>query len=313
MEITIKTILIILLINFIVAPFLILFLNRLGFYKKIKTTKEVEKKRNKKYYKHMLSNITTPSSFGFLLIILLAIYISVFKTSTESLIISSSAILLGTLGFVDDIFEFFLYRKINRWGMRARYKMPIQILVLFIALLLLSKSILLASIFAVPLAFILNSFNITDGMDGLAAGIAIPSFLFLAYLEYTQYGQSNIFFLILLVLSFLISFFVFNIKPAKVFLGDSGSYAIGAVLALLTIRYKLLFTIPVIAIFLVEGISSFIQISSIKVLKKKFFKIAPLHLHLLNSGWSQWRVILTSWIIQIVITTLTYVIYSYVG
>jgi phospho-N-acetylmuramoyl-pentapeptide-transferase len=191
--------------------------------------------------------------------------------------------------------------------------MPIQILVLFIALLLLSKSILLASIFAVPLAFILNSFNITDGMDGLAAGIAIPSFLLFTYLEYTQYGESSIFFLILLLLTFLITFFIFNIKPAKVFLGDSGSYAIGGVLALLTIRYNLLFTIPVIAIFLVEGISSFIQIVSIKVLKKKFFKIAPLHLHLLNSGWSPWRVILAAWIIQIVITTLIYVIYSYVG
>ena len=313
MEITIKTILIIILINLLVAPILVLLLRKLRFYKKIETDKEIEKRRNKRYYKYMLSNIATPSSFGVLLILLLAIYVSVFKTSSEPLIISSSAILLGTLGFIDDIFEFFLYRKMNRWGMRARYKMPIQILVLFIAILLLSKSFILAGILAIPLAFILNSFNITDGIDGLATGIAIPAFLFLAYLEYIKYGQSSILFLILLVLTFLTTFFVFNIKPAKVFLGDSGSYAIGAILALLTIRYNLLFTIPVIAIFLIEGLSSFIQIFSIKVFKKKFFKIAPLHLDLLNSGWSQWKVILTAWTVQIVISTLTYVIYSYVG
>ncbi|NLZ24558.1 hypothetical protein GX888_02330, partial [Candidatus Dojkabacteria bacterium] len=140
-----------------------------------------------------------------------------------------------------------------------------------------------------------------------------PSFLFLGYLEYTKYGQSSILYLILLVLTFLIVFFVFNIKPAKVFLGDSGSYAIGAILALLTIRYNLLFTIPLILIFLIEGLSSFIQIFSIKIFRKKYFKIAPLHLDLLNSGWSKWKIILTAWILQIVITTLTYVIYLYVG
>lgn len=314
MEIMVKTILIMLLTNLILAPVLITLLRKLGFYKKIKTNnKEVERQRNKRYYKHMLSNIATPSSFGVLLIIILAIYIFAFSTSTESLIISASAILLGTLGFIDDIFEFFLYKKMNRWGMKARYKLPIEILVLFVALFLLSDSIVFASILAIPLAFILNSFNITDGVDGLAAGIAIPSFLFFAYLEYTQYGQSNIFLLILLTLTFLVTFLAFNIKPAKVFLGDSGSYAIGTILAFLTFRYNLLFTIPVISLFLIEGISSFIQIFSIKIFKKKFFKIAPLHLHLLNSGWTQWRVILTAWIAQIVITTLTFVIYSYVG
>ena len=268
MEITIKTILIILLTNLILAPVLITLLRKLRFYKKIETNnKEVKKQRNKRYYNYMLSNITTPSSFGILLIILLAIYFCIF-TSTESLIISSTAILLGTLGFIDDILEFFLYKKMNRWGMRARYKLPIQILALFFALFLLSDSIVFASIFAIPLAFILNSFNITDGMDGLAAGMAIPSFLFFAYLEYTQYGESSILFLILLILTFLFSFLVFNIKPAKVFLGDSGSFAIGAVLALLTIRYNLLFTIPVISLFLIEGISSFIQIFSIKIFKR---------------------------------------------
>jgi len=313
MEMNIKSVLIILLLNLIIAPLFILLLRKLKFYKKIKANKEIERERNKRYYKHMLFNISTPSSFGFLLILILIIYISIFKTSLDSLIISSAAILLGTLGFVDDIFEFFLYGKMNRWGMKARYKMPIQILVLFFALLLLHKSIFIATIFSVPLAFILNSFNITDGMDGLAAGVAIPSFLFLSYLEYSQYGLSSIFFLILLLLTFLVTFFIFNIKPAKVFMGDSGSYAIGAILALLTIRYRLYLTIPVIALFLVEGISSFVQIFSIKIFKKKFFKIAPLHLQLLNSGWSQWKVILTAWIIQIIITLISFGIYTYVG
>lgn len=313
MEMNIKIILITLLINFLVAPVLIFSLRKLKFYKKIETDKETEKKRNQRYYKHMLSNIATPSSFGVLLILLLTIYLSLFKTSTEFQIIAISAVVLGILGLLDDIFEFFLYREIKRWGMKARYKMPIQILVLFIALVLISKSLIIAILLAIPLAFILNSFNITDGIDGLAAGIAIPSFLFLAYLEYTKYGQSSILYLILLVLTFLIVFFVFNIKPAKVFLGDSGSYAIGAILALLTIRYNLLFTIPLILIFLIEGLSSFIQIFSIKIFRKKYFKIAPLHLDLLNSGWSKWKIILTAWILQIVITTLTYVIYLYVG
>jgi phospho-N-acetylmuramoyl-pentapeptide-transferase len=95
-------------------------------------------------------------------------------------------------------------------------------------------------------------------------------------------------------------------------LGDSGSYALGAILAFLTFRYNIFFTIPLITVFLVEGISSLLQILSLGIFKRRVFKIAPLHLHLLNSGWSQWKVILTSWGTQAIIAILTFLAITYV-
>jgi phospho-N-acetylmuramoyl-pentapeptide-transferase len=115
-----------------------------------------------------------------------------------------------------------------------------------------------------------------------------------------------------LVIGFLVVFLIFNIKPAKVFLGDSGSYALGAILAFLTFRYNIFFTIPLITVFLVEGISSLLQILSLKIFKRRVFKIAPLHLHLLNSGWSQWKVIIIAWGTQAIIAILTFFAITYV-
>jgi phospho-N-acetylmuramoyl-pentapeptide-transferase len=312
MEINILALLIILGINLLISPFLIYALGRFGFYKQGETTKEIESKRNKKYYKHLLSNMHTPSTFGILLVLNLLIVTLLFKTSGTFKIVSLVAIILGLLGFADDLYEFFYYKKTGRWGFKARYKMFIQILTFFGLAYILTNSLLVSIPLSLIFAFILNSFNITDGLDGLAAGTALPTFAVFTYLEYLNYGTSDIFFLLLLVIGFLVVFLIFNIKPAKVFLGDSGSYALGAILAFLTFRYNIFFTIPLITVFLVEGISSLLQILSLGIFKRRVFKIAPLHLHLLNSGWSQWKVILTSWGTQAIIAILTFLAITYV-
>jgi phospho-N-acetylmuramoyl-pentapeptide-transferase len=312
MEINILALLIILGINLLISPFLIYALGRFGFYKQGETTKEIESKRNKKYYKHLLSNMHTPSTFGILLVLNLLIVTLLFKTSGTFKIVSLVAIILGLLGFADDLYEFFYYKKTGRWGFKARYKMFIQVLTFLGLAYILTNSLLVSISLSLIFAFILNSFNITDGLDGLAAGTALPSFAVFTYLEYLNYGTSDIFFLLLLVVGFLVVLLIFNIKPAKVFLGDSGSYAVGAILAFLTFRYNIFFTIPLITVFLVEGISSLLQILSLKIFKRRVFKIAPLHLHLLNSGWSQWKVILTSWGTQAIIAILTFFAITYV-
>jgi phospho-N-acetylmuramoyl-pentapeptide-transferase len=312
MEINILALLIILGINLLISPFLIYALGRFRFYKQGETTKEIESKRNKKYYKHLLSNMHTPSTFGILLVLNLLIVTLLFKTSGTFRIVSLVAIILGLLGFADDLYEFFYYKKTGRWGFKARYKMFIQILTFFGLAYILTNSLLVSIPLSLIFAFILNSFNITDGLDGLAAGTALPTFAVFTYLEYLNYGTSDIFFLLLLVIGFLVVFLIFNIKPAKVFLGDSGSYALGAILAFLTFRYNIFFTIPLITVFLVEGISSLLQILSLGIFKRRVFKIAPLHLHLLNSGWSQWKVIIIAWGTQAIIAILTFFAITYV-
>lgn len=300
--------------NLVFSPLLISILRKLGFYKTKKVSPKALGERNNMYYEHLLESMDTPSSFGVLFILnLLFLLLFPGQLGLESIfLIIIITIFLGLLGFFDDIYQFFLYEKIGVWGIRARYKMFIQFLLFFAGFYFFGVTPLLSVLYGGFSTFVLNSFNITDGLDGLAAGAALPSFLSFMYLEYTLYGGGAFFKVLIITILYLAVFLLFNFKPAKVWLGDSGSYAIGAILAFATFRYGVFLTFPLIFIFLIEGLSSLFQIFSIKFMRRKMFKIAPLHLHLLNSGWSQWRVILTAWITQIVISVIVLGVQIYV-
>jgi phospho-N-acetylmuramoyl-pentapeptide-transferase len=296
-----KTIFIALIMNLISAPIVIMLLRNAGFYKTKKKAKHSTVKRNPRYYKHLLEAMSTPSSFGILLIINLLLYLgfNYASLSSEIRMIVISAIGLGILGLADDTYQFFLYERVGRWGIRARYKILIQFAVMFFLFFCLKFSPLVAFTSSLLGTFILNSFNITDGLDGLAGGLVLPTLGYFLLLENRFYSQGDHFNLLILAVIFVLTFLVFNIKPAKVWLGDSGSYALGVLLAVFVLRYPLMYSLPVIAIFLVEGLSSLFQILSVRFTGKRLLTIAPLHLHLLNIGWSQWRVIATAWVIQI--------------
>lgn len=294
------------IINIVFAPLLISLLGKKGFYKK----KSIDtKKGNRAYYNHLLENMSTPSSFGIPLLLNL-IVLSLLSHELSYIILLLVPFLLGLLGLYDDIYQFFFHRVGKHWGLRARYKLLIQVLIFFVAFYLSTSSLLISLISSFLASFILNSYNITDGLDGLVGGISIPVLIFFAYLEYITFGASNVFFLIVSSLLFVLVFMIFNIKPAKVFLGDSGSYTIGALIGLLALRYPLIITIPLLSLFILEGLSSLLQILSIKIFKRKILTIAPLHLHLLNKGWSQWRVIGTAWALQISITIVVFFVYG---
>lgn len=300
--------------NLVFSPLLISILRKLGFYKTKKVSPKALGERNNMYYEHLLESMDTPSSFGILFILnllFLLLFPGLLGLESISLIIIVS-IFLGFLGLLDDVYQFFLYEKSGVWGIRARYKMLIQFLLFFAGFYFLGVTPLLSVLYGGAATFVLNSFNITDGLDGLAAGTALPSLLVLIYLEYILHGNGAFFKILIVTLLFLAIFLLFNFKPAKVWLGDSGSYAIGAILAFAVFRYDIFLTFPLILIFLIEGLSSLFQIFSIKFMRRKMFKIAPLHLHLLNSGWSQWKVILTAWITQIVISVIVLGVQIYV-
>jgi phospho-N-acetylmuramoyl-pentapeptide-transferase len=293
--------LIALVLNLILAPVVIALLSSAGFYKTKKKAKHSTVKRNPRYYKHLLEAMSTPSSFGVLLIINLLIYLGLnySSLSSEMVMIIAVAVVLGILGLADDAYQFFLYEKVGRWGIRARYKILIQFVVIFFLFSALKLSPVAALSASFLGTFILNSFNITDGLDGLAGGLLLPTIGYFLLLENRLHPRGDYFDLLVVTVIFVLTFLVYNIKPAKVWLGDSGSYALGAILAVFVLRYPLMYSLPVIAVFLLEGLSSLLQILSVKLTKQRVLTIAPLHLHLLNTGWSQWRVIATAWIVQI--------------
>ncbi|SDC33703.1 Phospho-N-acetylmuramoyl-pentapeptide-transferase [Melghirimyces thermohalophilus] len=140
-----------------------------------------------------------------------------------------------------------------------------------------------------------NAVNLTDGLDGLVAGTAA-----IAYGAYAIIGmvQNNVGVVIFstCVSGTLLAFLVFNANPAKVFMGDTGSLALGGGLAALAVVTKTeLLLLIVGGVFVVETLSVMIQVIAFKFRGKRIFRMSPLHHHFELKGWSEWRVVATFW------------------
>ncbi len=140
-----------------------------------------------------------------------------------------------------------------------------------------------------------NAVNLTDGLDGLLAGTAA-----VAYGAYVIIGmvQSNytVAIFAISVVGALLGFLVFNAHPAKVFMGDTGSLALGGGLAALAVITKTELLLPLIGgVFVVEALSVMLQVLSFKTRGKRIFRMSPLHHHFELTGWSEWRVVTTFW------------------
>ena len=94
----------------------------------------------------------------------------------------------------------------------------------------------------------------------------------------------------------MLGFLIFNVKPAKVFMGDTGSLALGGALAMVSVLIKQEFLLLVIGIvYVVETLSVIIQVISFKTTGKRVFKMSPIHHHFELSGWSEWKIVLVFW------------------
>ena len=147
-----------------------------------------------------------------------------------------------------------------------------------------------------------NGVNITDGLDGLAGGtlaFAFVSFMIIALLNVP--AQPNIAFLCALIIGALLGFLWFNVHPAQVFMGDSGSLSLGATLAVIALITGQILVLPLIGlIFVVETMSDIIQIGYFKLSGgKRVFRMAPLHHHFELGGWDEEKITLRFWIVGI--------------
>jgi phospho-N-acetylmuramoyl-pentapeptide-transferase len=148
-----------------------------------------------------------------------------------------------------------------------------------------------------------NGVNITDGLDGLAGGtlaFAFVSFMIIALLN-APVPQPNIAFLCALIIGALLGFLWFNVHPAQVFMGDSGSLSLGATLAVIALITGQILVLPIIGlIFVVETMSDIIQIGYFKASGgKRVFRMAPLHHHFELGGWDEEKITLRFWIVGI--------------
>lgn len=223
------------------------------------------------------------------------------------------------LGLYDDIKKFFAFEKSKFFGLRLSQKLLLQvILALIIALMLyyqLGISILHIPFigtfelgwFYIPFAsFVIvaftNAVNITDGLDGLASGLLMVG-LFGLWILSSSILDIPLSIFIALWLGSLISLLYFNVFPARLFMGDVGSLAFGATLAVIGLLLGKVFTLLIIGfIFVVEILSSLLQLLSKKYFKRKILPAAPLHLTLQERGWDEPKIVQRAWLIQIMLT-----------
>ena len=245
------------------------------------------------------------------------------------------------LGFIDD------YRKSVlkiRGGMRARTKFLVTIVLSFLfcyiyyynTIILPGKGILFVvtdlfvpfvkgpvldlGIFAIPFAIIViigttHAVNLTDGLDGLAAGttfIAVTTMAIIAYVSGTPVAAnylnipyfpfSHEYSVFLSALSgSLIGFLWFNSHPAEVFMGDTGSLFLGAVLGMIAIMLKKEILLLILGfVFVMEALSVIIQVLYFKKTKKRIFKMAPLHHHFELAGLKESKIVIRFWIMSII-------------
>ena len=263
----------------------------------------------------------TPTLGGFIFIIptIISILLLLFKNSinlNSNLIIVIMVFLsYALLGFVDDYLKI---KKGNNDGLSAKAKFIAQLLIAVVfyfiyksnggltdlTISLFGLKIQLGYFFGIFILFLLvgttNAVNITDGLDGLCGGLSAIAFLSYGVIAWGSYwisGYEEIAIFCFILVGAILGFLVFNTHPAKVFMGDTGSLALGGALATVAIITRHEISLAIIGgVFVIETLSSLIQIIAIRKFKKKVFKKAPLHHHFEELGWTESDIVKLFWI-----------------
>ncbi|HMQ50514.1 MAG TPA: phospho-N-acetylmuramoyl-pentapeptide-transferase [Anaerolineae bacterium] len=220
----------------------------------------------------------------------------------------------GLLGAIDDLMGI----KVLPIGLLGRYKLLIQILLALATAMVLHYVLDLRSIAIpgieqridigwayVPVAMFIivgtsNAVNLTDGLDGLAGSIAAVAFTAYGVIAFLQ-GQIWLVAFVFTVVGALYAFLWYNAHPAELFMGDTGSLAIGATLAVVALMTGQWLLLPVIGfMFMAEAISVILQVGYFKLTGgKRLFKMSPLHNHFEIIGWSETQITQRFWLIGV--------------
>ena len=145
-----------------------------------------------------------------------------------------------------------------------------------------------------------NAVNLTDGLDGLAGGLGAIAFIAFALISFVV-GFEDIGIFSLILVGSLLGFLFFNTHPAKVFMGDTGSLALGGLIGAIAILTHRELTLLVVAgVFVIETLTVIIQTISMVLFKKKVFLMTPLHHHFEKLGWSEQDIVKTFWVIGLI-------------
>jgi len=264
----------------------------------------------------------TASTISLILASLLLLFLESWEAFLSVIICLAFAVGNALIGFVDDLTK--LRHKKNA-GLTPKQKLFLQFLLC--TAFLLSRALILKEgtslyfsfgeidlgYFYYPLSLfvmlgLINSANLTDGIDGLASSVAFAIGISLFYISASL--NSELAFISSAIIGASIGFLFFNIHPAKIFMGDTGSLFLGALIAsTANLLENGLVMLIISGVYVVEGFSVVLQVLWYKLTKKRIFKMAPLHHHLEKTGFSENKICLCAIFSTLLFSIPAYIIY----
>lgn len=289
-----------------------------------KNVKQVESTYLSKKHKEKAG---TPTMGGIIFILsslitmVILIILKKVTVSTNLFLVLFVFLSYALIGFIDD---YLIIKRKNNIGLTEIQKLSMQAIVALIFFYVymhsgaeavleihtLGITINMGWFYGIFILFMLvassNAVNITDGLDGLAGGLAVIAYLAFALISWNSFaitGTEDIAIFIFVLVGSLIGFLVFNTYPAKVFMGDTGSLALGATLAAIAIitKHEITF-IVVMLVFIFETVVCLIQIVSMVFFHKKIFLMTPYHHHMEKLGWKETDIVKAFWIVGLVLS-----------
>jgi phospho-N-acetylmuramoyl-pentapeptide-transferase len=276
------------------------------------------------------TKLGTPTMGGILIslpVVIITVVLNIYNLSGQTVIGRSVLVPLGVmiffaiLGGIDDLSGVRGLR--DGQGLTARQKIIIEVIFVFVVVLVMHYGLDLRSIaipgipdkidiglFYIPVAIFIilssaNAANLTDGLDGLAGIILASGYIAYGVIAYLQ-GQYYLERFCFTIVGALFAFLWFNAHPAELFMGDTGSLALGATMGVVALMTGQWLILPVVMLVPVaETLSVIIQVGYFKLTKRKLgegrriFRMAPLHHHFELLGWSETQVVQRFWLVQL--------------
>ncbi|WMM23359.1 phospho-N-acetylmuramoyl-pentapeptide-transferase [Tissierella sp. MB52-C2] len=261
----------------------------------------------------------TPTMGG--IIIFMALVLTVLTSgmvNKDMYILLISTFGFGLIGFLDDYIKVVKRRSL---GLRPHEKLIGQIILAIMLAVYQSSTSMLGTKLIIPflnnqyldlgflyipfIAFVVvgtvNSVNLTDGLDGLASGVTLIVLSFFALVA-LNWRQDSVTIFSTALAGACLGFLIHNAHPAKVFMGDTGSMALGGAVSAIAILLNIPLIIPIVGgIYFIEALSVIIQVTSYKLTGKRVFLMSPLHHHFEQKGWKETKVVAVFWTVTVVL------------
>lgn len=239
------------------------------------------------------------------------------ETTRDMLVILAAFVAFGILGFLDDFVKVTLKRNL---GLTAKQKLILQIVIAvalawyqshysvyktYITIPFINENVDFGIWYIPFIAFVVvamvNAVNLTDGLDGLASGVTMIVAFFFGIVG-SLYGSPTAALFCSAIAGACFGFLMFNKHPAKVFMGDTGSLALGGGIAAAAIMMNSVLILPFVGgVYVAEALSVVLQVVSFQTRGKRIFKMAPLHHHFELSGWKETKVVAVFWFVTFVL------------